>query len=366
MLILFPGTRNMSERELSYANAVLEATRQAMELNDDVIVIGEGVPDPKNIFGTTKGLAKQFGDRRVFDMPLSENAVTGICLGGALHGLRPIMVHQRIDFTLLAMDQVINHLAKWRFLFGDDARTPMVIRTIIGRGWGQGPQHAQSLQALYAHIPGLRVVMPATAYDAKGMLTSAIKDDNPVIFIEHRWLHHTTSMVPDNYYEEPVDRARIVQSGDSITIVTASYMLLEALRAMDILGQHGVSPEIIDLRSVRPIDMDTILQSVQKTGRLLVLDTAWTTCGISAEIIAAVAEHANSILKTEPARIGLPDEPAPTSHLLTREYYPTAEDVIRKVLLMHNHTQDEAVRIAGTYQHSEPRDIPCSDFTGPF
>ena len=190
-------------RELTYAQAIQEGLHQSMEADARVILVGEGVPDPKAIFATTAGLRDRFGSARVFDMPLSENGMTGICIGAALSGLRPVMVHQRIDFALLAMDQLVNNAAKWHYMFDGLANVPLVIRVIIGRGWGQGPQHSQSLQALFAHIPGFKVVLPATAYDAKGMLISAIEDNNPVIFIEHRWLHNIKDAVPAEPYRAP-------------------------------------------------------------------------------------------------------------------------------------------------------------------
>jgi pyruvate/2-oxoglutarate/acetoin dehydrogenase E1 component len=211
-------------RELTYAQAIQEGLSQAMEADPRVIVIGEGVPDPKAIFATTAGLREKFGSQRVFDMPLSENGMTGICIGAALSGIRPVMVHQRIDFSLLAMDQLVNNAAKWHYMFDGLASVPLVVRVIIGRGWGQGPQHSQSLQALFAHIPGFKVVLPATPYDAKGMLISAIEDNNPVIFIEHRWLHNIRDVVPTPGYRAPLEKARVVHAGDKITVAAFSYM----------------------------------------------------------------------------------------------------------------------------------------------
>lgn len=266
-------TESTSQRELTYSQALLEGLRQSMEQDSSVIVIGEGVPDPKSIFGTTAGLQEQFGTKRVFDMPLAENGMTGVCIGAALDGLRPVMVHQRIDFSLLALDQIINNAAKWYYMFDGAASVPLVIRVLIGRGWGQGPQHSQSLQALFAHIPGLKVVMPTTARDAKGLLIAAIQDNNPVIFIEHRWLHHIRDQVPVDFYTTPLDQARVVRQGKDVTVVATSYMLIEVLRAAQLLAAHGIEVEVIDLRSVKPIDIKTIINSVQQTKHLVVADT---------------------------------------------------------------------------------------------
>lgn len=209
---------NSAVRQLTFVEALREGLYQAMAADPRVIVIGEGVPDPKAIFNTTAGLQEKFGRHRVYDMPLAENGLTGVCIGAALSGIRPVMIHQRIDFALLAMDQLVNNAAKWHYMFDGKATVPIVIRMIVGRGWGQGPQHSQSLQAMFAHVPGLKVVMPTTAHDAKGMLVSAIEDDNPVLFIEHRWLHHVKDDVPENLYRVPIGKARVLHEGTAVTV----------------------------------------------------------------------------------------------------------------------------------------------------
>ncbi|MBO05614.1 MAG: alpha-ketoacid dehydrogenase subunit beta, partial [Parcubacteria group bacterium] len=261
-------------RELTYAQALLEATQQSMEKDSEVILIGEGVPDVKSIFGTTAGLMENFGNKRVFDMPLSENGLTGICIGAAISGMRLIMVHQRIDFTLLAMDQLINNAAKWHYLFNGQKSVPLVVRMIVGRGWGQGAQHSQSLQALFAHIPGLKVVMPSMPYDAKGMLISAIEDNNPVIFIEHRWLFHIKEHVPEEPYRVPLDKSKTIREGKHVTIAAISYMVIEAMHVADYLEKHGIHVTVISVHALNPLDVEPVLESVQKTGYLVVLDTA--------------------------------------------------------------------------------------------
>lgn len=348
-------------RRITYAKAIREALEQGMERDSSVFVIGEGVPDPKGAFGTTKSLIEKFGKKRVMEMPVSENAMTGVCIGAALSGLRPVMVHLRVDFTLLALDQIINNAAKWSYMFGGQSKVPLVIRMMIGRGWGQGPQHSQSLQALYAHIPGLKVVMPTSAYDAKGMLMAAMKENNPVIFIEHRWLYDIEGEVPEKPYEVPIGKGRKIREGKDITIAATSYMNVEALKAAECMEKEGISAEIIDIRCLKPFDEDIIIDSVKKTGRLLVLDTGHYTAGFSAEVVSRVSEKAFSSLKAAPRRIAMPDIPCPTTRGLTRYYYPLHSDVVRKVYEMLGRKE-----IPKFKEETVPLDLPDKSFRGPF
>jgi pyruvate dehydrogenase E1 component beta subunit len=234
------------------------------------------------------------------DMPTAENGMTGIAIGSAIVGMRPVMTHQRVDFALLAMDQIINNAAKWRYMFGGRMHVPLVIRLVIGRGWGQGPQHSQSLQSVFAHIPGLKVVMPAVPYDAKGLLVAAIEDDDPVIFLEHRWLHGTLGPVPEELYRVSLGSAKVARSGRDVTIVATSFMTLEALRAADYLAKDGIEAEVIDVRTLKPLDVPCILQSVCRTGRLLAVDASWRTLGFATEVVARVAEEAHGNLRCPP------------------------------------------------------------------
>ena len=351
-------------RVLNYAQAILEATDQCMTQDPAVYIMGLGVTDPKGVFGTTLGLKEKHGEKRVMDMPVAENGMTGIAIGSSLVGLRPIITHQRIDFMLLSFDQIINNAAKWHYMFGGKMKVPMVIRLLIGRGWGQGPQHSQSLQAMFAHVPGLKVVMPTTPYDAKGLLVAAIKDNNPVIYIEHRWLHNIIGAVPEEAYEVPIGQAKIVKEGTDVTIVSISYMTLEAMKAADILGNDGIRAEIIDLRSVKPIDEETILASVRKTGRLIVVDSAWRSVCVPTEIITLVTEKVFNSLKIAPVRIMLPDIPTPTSHALAQQYYPRAIHIInaaRKTMGRSEKTEREL-----GINHDSPLDVPDQAFKGPF
>jgi pyruvate dehydrogenase E1 component beta subunit len=351
-------------REITFAKAVLEATAQCMAEDPSTYIMGLGVPDPKGIFGTTLGLQEQFGSSRVLDMPASENAMTGIAIGSALVGMRPIMTHQRIDFMLLALDQIINNAAKWHYLFAGRMKVPLTIRLIIGRGWGQGPQHSQSLQALFAHIPGLKVVMPFSPYDAKGLLVSAIRDDNPVIFIEHRWLHGVTGSVPEEIYAVPLGKANILKDGKDLTIVSSSHMTLEAMKALPYMARDGISAELIDLRTILPLDRETVIASVRKTGRLLVVDGACRTSGFAAEIIATATEGAFGSLKSAPRRVTLPDLPAPTSPALTRHYYPQTIDIVNAAGSMFNLPARTEADL--NIRHDQPLDVPDRSFLGPF
>ncbi len=317
-------------RELTYAQALNEALVQAMDADSKVFVIGLEVDGERGIFGTTRAAALKYPNR-VFDSPLSEAGITGWGTGAALAGMRPVMVHARVDFLLLAMDQIANHAAKWRYMSGGAYRVPWVIRTIIGRGKGQGAQHAQALHALFAHIPGLKVVMPSNAYDAKGLLAASIKDNDPVVFIEHRWLFDHKEIVPEEPYELPLGQAKIVCSGTKATIIAVSYMVYEAKIAASFLAREGIDVEIVDLRTVQPLDKETIIKSAIKTGRVVIADVGGKEFGISAEISALINEEAFGALLSPVLRIGLPHESIPCAAHLEKAYYPGARDIVLAV-----------------------------------
>ena len=349
-------------RQINYAQAILEATEQCMEADPLVYIMGLGVTDPKGIFGTTLGLEKKFGSKRVLDMPVAENGMTGIAIGSALVGMRPILTHQRVDFMLLSLDQIINNAAKWHYMFGGKMSVPLVIRLLVGRGWGQGPQHSQSLQALFAHIPGLKVVMPTTPYDAKGLLAAAIEDNNPVIFIEHRWLHNIIGDVPQEIYRVPLGKAQKLRTGKDLSIVSLSYMTIEALHVLDVLEKQRVSCDLIDLRSVKPIDWKSIVKSVRKTGRLLVLDTSAGFCSVASEIIAYISMNCFSDLKQAPKKLTLPDCPTPTSTGLTKAFYAQARDIANLIGKMLG----KNLGVDFEKQRKFPHDVPGDWFKGPF
>ena len=346
-----------------FSQAINDALHIAMALDKKVLCYGLGVDDPKRIFDTTLGLQERFGNQRVFDTPTSENAMTGVAIGVGLRGFRSVMVHQRMDFFLLAMDQLVNSAAKWHYMFGGQNSVPITIRLILGRGWGQGPTHSQSLQAWFSHIPGLKVVMPSTPKDAKGLLLSSIFDENPVIFMEHRWLHNQKGDVPEGDYRIPLGEARIIKPGSDVTIVAMSYMNIEALRAINYLDQKNVvSCELLDLRTVSPIDWKKIYTSVRKTGRLLVLDTGATTGSIAGEIVARIAMDLFADLRCAPQRIALPDIPTPTSPALTEKFYPGSITIVERIAQMMNLDIDTEKLDEST----TPHDIPGEWFKGSF
>ena len=256
--------------------------------------------------------------------------MTGMALGSAIMGMRPIMIHQRVDFAVLSMEPIVNQAAKWHYMYGGSSAAPLTVRMIIGRGWGQGPQHSQSLQAWFAHVPGLKVVMPATPADAKGLLVAAVLDPAPVIVLEHRWLYDIVGPVEQDLSPGNIGESQVVRAGEDVTLVGCSYMTLECLRAAEVLADHGIQAEVIDLRTMRPSDFETVRQSVSRTGRLVVTDTGHIDFGVTAEILARTVE-CGVVLKSPPVRLGLPQAPTPTTPALADEYYPRAIDVLRAV-----------------------------------
>jgi len=356
----------MNNRELTYVEALREAVDLCMERDKSVYIMGLGVTDPKRIFTSTTDLIEKYGNKRVLEMPVSENGMTGVAIGSARVGMRPVLVHQRMDFALMSMDQIVNNAAKWNYMYGGNVCVPLTVRMIIGRGWGQGPQHSQNLQALFMHIPGLKVLMPFSPFDAKGLLISAIEDNNPVIFIEHRWLYNTSGYVPENYYTVSSDKARIVNEGNDITIITASYMVLESLRAVDMLKHFDVSVELLDLRCIKPLDVDAIVNSVNKTGKLIVVDSGYFTGGLTAEVSALAGEYSFNNLKAPVKRITTPDCPTPTSRALVKYYYPGAPTIARAALEMLELMPDKEFNAMLDNYENLPCDVPDRFFSGPF
>lgn len=321
-------------RVLSYAEALNEAQLHALQATDNVFLMGEGIDDVGGVFGSTKGLKQAFPDR-VHDCPIAENALTGACAGAAMAGMRPVFIHMRSDFMLMSMDQIVNHAAKWRFMSGGQVRVPLVIRSIIGRGWGSAAQHSQGLHGLFMQIPGLKIVVPATPYDAKGLLLQAIEDDNPVLFFEHRWLYTRQGFVPFEPYTIPFGKANILRSGSDVTIVAVSQMLYEACLVADQLAKEGIQVEVIDPRTLYPLDTDTIMESVAKTGHLLIADIAHCVGGFGAEVLAKIAESDPGLLKKPATRLGFPFFPTPASPALEKMYYSDGtemEAIIKKML----------------------------------
>lgn len=321
-------------RKIKYSQAISEGLVQAMERDKDIFMTGISVDYPSGVFGSTAEAALRFPER-VFDAPAMENALTGIAIGAAAVGKRPIIVHPRNDFMFLAFDMMINLAAKWKYMYGGNAGSvPIVVRAVIGKGWGQGASHSQSLQSVIAHFPGLNVVMPAFPKDAKGLLMSALTHSSPVVMLEHRTLYDTEGEVPEEPFCTPIGKAAVVREGKDITVVATSYMAYEALHAAEQLEREGVSAEIVDVRSIRPLDEETILLSIKKTGRLIVADTSWELCGFSSEIAALAAEKAFTYLKAPVRRITPANCPAPVSLPLEKAFYPTATTIAKAALAM--------------------------------
>lgn len=347
------------ERNLSYVDAIREATDQEMGRDPSVVVFGLDVDDPKAIQGTTRGLVEKYGPERVFGTPLSEDGMTGAAIGMALAGLRPVHIHIRMDFLLLAMNQLINVAAKARYMYGGQVHVPIVVRAMIGKSWGQGAQHSQSPYSFFMHVPGLKVVAPTTPYDAKGCLIHAIRDNDPVLYIEHRILHFQNGPVPESAYAVFPGRARIITEGSDVTLVGISYMQLECIRAQRYLQSIGIKAEVIDPIWLSPLDIDTVVRSVRKTGRLCVVDNGWVTCGAGSEIITSVIEHLQGVCDVRVLRMGFAPTTCPPTPLLEDLFYPDGRRIASAIYDL----------VQGTKNHWMPEKRPELqevEFKGPF
>jgi len=318
-------------RELTYWQALQEALQQEMRRDQRVFLLGEDIGAYGGAFGVTRGLLAEFGPERVRCPPISEATIVGATTGAAVTGMRPVVEIMFMDFLTLTMDQLANHAAKFRYMYGPQAHVPIVIRTPAGGGRSYGATHSQSLEAWFLHVPGLKVVAPATPADAKGLLLTAIRDDNPVLFVEHKLLYAATGPVPDEDEPMVIGEAAVRREGQDVTIVAYSYHLGMALQAAEELAAHGIHAEVIDLRSLVPLDTETILGSVRKTGRLVCLEEGTRTGGVGAEIVARVAEHAYEYLDAPVRRIATPDIPIPFSPPLEQAALPTREVIVRTV-----------------------------------
>ncbi len=314
-------------RTLSYADAIREAHAQLLARDSRVFLTGQGLRSPWYAGGSLDHLDRDFGSDRILDSPVSENSVTGMAIGAALAGMRPIVFHPRMDFMLLASDPLINQAANWSYLFNGRAGVPLVIRGVINRGGSQGAQHSQALHAMFMHIPGLKLVMPATPADAKGLLIAAVEDPNPVVYIDDRWLYAETGPVSEGMAPTPIGKARVMRRGSDVTLVGISWMAVQNLKAASELAFDGIDADVIDLRSLKPWDRETVLESVRKTGAAVVADGGWRTAGASAEIAATISEEAFHELREPVARVALADVPAPASHIEEAAYYPGAAEI---------------------------------------
>ena len=331
-------------RSIKYSEAIYEGFDQALSNIKDVFIIGQGLWSPWYVGSTMTDLEKKYGKDRILDSPISENATTGIAIGATMAGKKAIVVHPRMDFMLLAMDPLINQAANWSYLFNSEVPVPLVVRSIINRGGEQGAQHSQALQSFFMHVPGIKVVMPATPSDAKGLLAGAINDNNPVMFIDDRWCYDEEGPVAEDLKEIPLGKAEILKKGNDITIVAFSYLVHEALKASSILEKKGINVEVVNLRTIKPWDKELILQSVKKTGRLIVCDTGWSQGGVAAEIASTINGEVFKSLRSPTLRVGLPDIPAPCSRSLEEVYYPRSNTIMQASLASYGELKYEEIQ----------------------
>jgi pyruvate/2-oxoglutarate/acetoin dehydrogenase E1 component len=317
--------------ELTFVETLRMTLKEEMERDSSLMLIGEDIGRYGGIFGVTKGLLETFGPLRVRSTPISESAIIGSALGAAMTGIRTVAEIMYIDFTTCAMDQIVNQVAKMRYMSGGKAKIPLVIRTQGGGGRGNAAQHSQSLEALFLHIPGLKIVMPSTPYDARGLLKTAIRDDNPVMFIEHKLLYATKGFVPEDGYLIPFGQADIKRKGKDVTVIAVSYMVKKSLKAADQLAEENIEAEVIDLRTLVPLDLRTVLQSVHKTNRVVIVYEGCRRGGIGAEIASQIQEEAFDDLDAPVKRVGSLDVPIPYSEPLENVVIPNEESIIKAV-----------------------------------
>jgi pyruvate dehydrogenase E1 component beta subunit len=318
-------------RKLNYLDAIREGIQQSMQKDKNVFVYGEGIEIASGPFGVPLNLEKEFGKKRIFDVPLSEAAMTGLAIGSAINNLKPIMIHFRLDFTLLTFDQLFNAAAKIHYMFGGKISCPLVIKATVGQGWGQGPNHSQAFHSIFAHFPGMKVVLPSNPYDAKGLMISAIQDKNPVLFLEHKQLFSSIGSVPKKFYSIKIGKGKVLHVGKDITLVGFSSTIPLMIDVSHKLKKQGISCEVIDLRSSFPLDKSIIINSVKKTGRIAIFDIDWSFAGVSSEICAIVGEYDYKILKSNFVRITPPHVTHPVSYSLEKYFYPNLNFSLKKI-----------------------------------
>ncbi|TAN26847.1 MAG: alpha-ketoacid dehydrogenase subunit beta [Actinomycetota bacterium] len=343
MVLIETSDASVATRNLTTAKAMVEGISQEMERDPSVFVLGEDVGSYGGIFSSTTGLLEKFGPERIMDTPISETAFMGLATGAAVEGMRPIVELMFVDFFGVCMDQIYNHMAKIHYESGGNVKVPLVVMTAVGGGYSDGAQHSQCLWGIFAHVPGLKVVIPSNPFDAKGLMISAIRDDNPVIYMFHKgimglpWMAknpRSLGPVPENPYEVPIGKASVVRSGKDASIITVSLSVHHALDAAESLAQQGVDCEVIDLRSLVPLDRDAILESVAKTGRVLVVDEDYRSFGLSGEIAAVISETDPRMLRVPLRRLAIPDVPIPYSRPLEYAVLPTADRIISEIKLV--------------------------------
>lgn len=353
----------MSKKKVGYGEAIRFGFEYLMEKYPDVCLMGQGLWSPWYVGNSMTDLDKKFGKERVMDTPVSEQATTGAAIGAGLTGLRTVVIHPRMDFMVLATDAIVNQAAKWQHMFGGCSRPKVTIRGIINRGGEQGAQHSQALHAWYAHIPGLRVVMPATPKDARDLLIASVLCDDPVVYIDDRWLYEEEQEIgPVEELKLEDQGPQVIKSGEDITLVGSSFSTKLARLSAELLKDKGISAEVIDLRIINPLDCRTVFKSVKKTGRLLCVDSGWLNCGLGGEIIARVTEELPlNIWKAKPGRVALPHAPAPTSKHLEKAYYPCEQLVFEKAMKIMGHSSNSTVGTAGPALKTERASLVASE-----
>jgi acetoin:2,6-dichlorophenolindophenol oxidoreductase subunit beta len=324
----------VNKRFITYAEAIREGTQQALRISKDVMVMGQLINKQHGVFGTTSNLYKEFGKQRIREFPVSESLMTSAALGAAIDGKRVILVHIRLDFMLYSMDAIVNWLSLWRFKSFGKSGVSVVIRAIVGKGWGNGPQHSKSLHSWFANLPGIRVVLPTNAFDAKGFLIESIFSDDPTIIIEHRSFFNLKDYVPIQPYRINFGKSNILVKGKHISIVAIGYGVLASMQAAEFLKKDNIFVEVIDMRCLYPLDMKTILKSVKKTRKLLVVDPSWKSFGASSEIITSVLENFNNKTNIKYSRVTYPDSHIPVSESLEKKYFFDYKEIVSKVRSM--------------------------------
>jgi acetoin:2,6-dichlorophenolindophenol oxidoreductase subunit beta len=358
-----------NNRIITFAEAIKESIYTSLERDKSIFLMGEGVDDPSSMWGTIKGVKKKFGSKRVLEMPVSENAMIGLAVGSAIMGSKPIINLQRVEFAFLALEQIFNNAAKSFYVTNGKLKVPLVIRLVIGRGWGQGPQHSQSLETVFSYFPGLKVVMPCFPHEAKGLLTASIEDKNPVVFLEHRWLHNSVGDVPAGYYKLDLNSAEKINNGEDVTVVSTSFSTLEALKVVNFLKSHSINCDLFNLRVLNPLNIDNINKSVNKTGKILTIDTGYKKLGIGSEILSRIIEN-NAFSTLKAARLGLPDHPTPSSRGLIKNYYPSSMEILKKIINLINLSELKKRELLKLFSKIDNQnkyiDIPDPSFKGPF
>ena len=314
--------------EIGYLEAINQALHEEMERDKNVFMAGIDIAERGDVFGATQGLYSKYGKARIMDTPIAENGIIGLAIGSAARGLRPVVTIMFMDFIGVCFDQILNQMAKMKYMYGGKVKLPLVVLTNAGAGTSSAAQHSQSLEALICHIPGLKVVMPSSPYDAKGLMKAAIREDNPVFVVQHKRLGRIREEVPEGDYEVPIGKARVVREGKDVTLVATSFMVHEALAAADKLKERGVEAEVVDPRTLVPLDIDTIIESVKKTHRVIVAHEAVRFCGVGAEIASQITEQAFDYLDGPPLRVGAPSSPVPYSPALEKEWVPGTDEIL--------------------------------------